>query len=107
MCSAAVAADAVACAPIAEDGQLTGWARIDDDNPLRMCRHWVAAAHIGAPVHQDCASEIVRFYGEMGYAILGTVADGDCGIDVLCQMVGEADTAQSRSKLREELGGNA
>ena len=45
------------------------------------------------------------FYCSLGMAILGTVMDGDCGIDVACQMLGLAQTADQRTCLREKISG--
>ena len=43
------------------------------------------------------------FYSSKGLAILGTVMDGDCGIDVACQMLGLPQTLAQRAALREEI----
>ena len=42
------------------------------------------------------------FYSTRGVAVLGTVMDGDCGIDVACQMLGLPQTPAQRVSLREE-----
>ena len=38
-----------------------------------------------------------------GIAVLGTVMDGDCGIDLACQMLGLPQTREQREALRVEL----
>ena len=43
------------------------------------------------------------FYSSKGLAILGTVMDGDCGIDVDCQMLCLPQTLAQRVALREEI----
>ena len=43
------------------------------------------------------------FYSSKGLAVLGTVMDGDCGIDVACQMLGLPQTLAQRAVLREEI----
>ena len=43
------------------------------------------------------------FYSSKGLAILGTVMDGDCGIDVACQMLCLPQTLAQRVALREEI----
>ena len=43
------------------------------------------------------------FYSSKGIAVLGTVMDGDCGIDVACQMLGLPQTLAQRTALREEI----
>ena len=59
---------------------------------------------IGVPV-ADSGSDIVSYYGKLGRAILGTVTNGDCGIDVMCLMVGEEETAENRARIREDFQG--
>ena len=46
---------------------------------------------------------IEALYSSMGMALVGTVVDGDCGIDVACQMQGLLQTADQRALVREEL----
>ena len=43
------------------------------------------------------------FYSSNGIAVLGTVMDGHCGIDVSCQMLGLPQTLAQRTALREEI----
>ena len=43
------------------------------------------------------------YYSSRGLAVLGTVMDGDCGIDVACQMLCLPQTPAQRSLLREEI----
>ena len=43
------------------------------------------------------------YYSSRGVAVLGTVMDGDCGIDVACQMLGLPQTLAQRAVLREEI----
>ena len=43
------------------------------------------------------------FYSSKGIAVLGTVMDGDCGIDVACQMLGLPQSSAQRAALREEI----
>ena len=55
-----------------------------------------SACHNGGPGLQG-------FYSNKGIAVLGTVMDGDCGIDVACQMLGLPQTREPREALRVEL----
>ena len=43
------------------------------------------------------------FYSSKGIAVLGTVMDGDCGIDVACQMLGLPQTLAQRTALRKVI----
>ena len=43
------------------------------------------------------------YYSSRGLVALGTVMDGDCGIDVACQMLGLPQTFAQRAALREDI----
>jgi len=43
------------------------------------------------------------FYLARDMAVRYTVADGDCGIDAMCIMLGEERTFHNRRKLRDKL----
>lgn len=45
------------------------------------------------------------FYQRLGVILLGTVVDGDCGLDVCCQMLSLPQTFENRVALREERCG--
>ena len=72
-----------------------------ETHPLNLCQHYVAAAQMEHVLDGNPAS-IEGFYMQLGVALLGTVVDGDCGIDVLCQMAGLPQTLLQRTALREE-----
>ena len=52
--------------------------------------------HEGGPGLQGC-------YSSKGLVVLGTVMDGDWGIDVACQMLGLLQTPAQRAAAREEI----
>ena len=52
--------------------------------------------HAGGPGLQG-------FYSSKGIAVVGTVMDGDCGIDLACQMLGLPHTLAQRTALRQEI----
>ena len=74
---------------------------VAEEHPLSSCNHFIAAVPMeeGLP---GPAHTIAGFYSRLGLALLGTVVDGDCGIDVACQMEGLPQTAEQRTLLREE-----
>ena len=75
---------------------------VSETHPLSMCSHFVA----GAPMVLDGnegGPGLQGFYSSKGLAILGTVMDGDCGIDVACQMLCLPQTFAQRAALREEI----
>ena len=43
------------------------------------------------------------YYSSRGLAVLRTVMDGDCGIDVACQILGLLQTIAQRAVLREDI----
>ena len=43
------------------------------------------------------------YYSSRGLVVLGTVMDGDCGIDVACQMLVLPQPPAQRAALREEI----
>ena len=65
---------------------------VSEAAPLHRCRHFVSAATQIAPSAGSRSSgsegDIAALYSGIGVTVLGTVLDGDCGIDVLCQMRG-------------------
>ena len=43
------------------------------------------------------------FYARLGIVILGSVMDGNCGIDTACMMLGLPQTSENRNALRQEI----
>jgi hypothetical protein len=73
---------------------------VSDDHPLNETKHFLSAIQLSAPVQSD-AGTIEAYYHELAVAVLGTVADGDCGVDCCCQMLCLPQTPQQRMDLRE------
>ena len=67
-----------------------------------MCTHFVAAVPMEGVCHEGGPC-LQGYYSSRGLAVLGTVMDGDCGIDVACQMLGLPQTPAQRAALREEI----
>ena len=101
-CTTAVAVDAVCVCPDKEKG----WAPVDDAHPLATCRHFVGAAFIGSPL-DAAATGLEQFYQPEGVVLLGTVVDGDCGIDVMCNMLHSEQSKEARRRLREDTDGGS
>jgi len=79
------------------------------DNPQHT-NHWVASIPIGSGddhSHGDGESEVTdTFYGtylSLSMRIETTVADGDCGLDVMCLMLGCKRCKHNRDSLRSEM----
>ena len=75
---------------------------VSTEHPLSMCQHWVTATKV-EDIEVQSGNTISQFYSRLGIAILGTVCDGDCGLDSMHQMLGETSCPQSRRALRQEL----
>ena len=48
---------------------------------------------------------ITQVYDELGVTLVGTVMDGDCGLDLSCMMLSLPQTFENRQALREEPSG--
>ncbi len=103
-CTKECAVDAVACCmvPAVAGGGHAKMVQVSATHPLRDCNHYIAAAPM-ADVLLGGGDSIEALYSSMGMALLGTVMDGDCGIDVACQMEELPQTAVQRALVREEL----
>jgi hypothetical protein len=74
---------------------------VSETHPLHMCKHYVAAVAVPS---EDAlgGTSIESYYHRHGVALLGTVMDGDCGIDVGCQMLGLPQSMENRIALWEK-----
>ena len=103
-CTNICAVDGVCCCLVPEDevAAVAAMMPVSETHPLSMCTHFVVAVpfpgicNAGGPCLQGYSSS-------RGAAVLGTVMDGDCGIDVACQMLGLPQTLAQRAVLREEI----
>ena len=107
-CPDLCAVDGVACV-LCNDVALFGDAftaqdlkPVTDEHPLHEVRHWVAAVAAGVAVHSGM-DPLNKFYGPLEHFVLGTVCDGNCGIDVMALMLELPSDAQSRAWIRQEL----
>ena len=98
-CTTAVAVDGVCVCTDAKGV----WSPVDSENPLHKCRHFVGAAFVKEPMGSS-DNPLEHFYQRIGVVLLGTVVDGDCGIDVMCSMLDLPHTPRRRSLLREDTG---
>ena len=96
------AVDGVVCCMMALPNGAVEMVPVSEDYPLDRCRHFVACHTL--PEALACVgASIQAFYGRLGVVLLGTVADGDCGIDTACMMLGLPQTFGERRKLRREV----
>ena len=102
LCPRACVVDAAACVLVAQDAGMAVMTPVTDDNPLSECRHFVSLVAVAAHELETAGCSFQAFYNRLGSVALGTVVDGDCGIDVACQMLGLPQTIQQRCSLRED-----
>ena len=92
------------------DPDVQEYVRVSEDYPVSKVSHFVAAVHLerGAgpmvAVGERAGSRLEAFYARLGVVVLGTVCDGDCGVDVMCQMLGLPQDAATRKHVRQEVG---
>ena len=68
--------------------------------PLSKVNHYIAGVPMTGGVDGKSGS-VYDFYSSR-LALLGTVMDGDCGIDLCCLMMGRPQNTSERSRVREE-----
>ena len=94
--------DAVCCCFEVIDHAQARMVPVSECHPLHETRHYVAAKQI----HMNDAStgdDIQSYYQRFGVVLLGTVMDGDCGVDCACQMLGLPTSREARNQLRQDL----
>ena len=101
-CARSCVVDAVCCCVLgpAVAGGSASLMQVCEEHPLSECSHFVAACPLGG--YAEGGASFHGFYSTLGVAVLGTVMDGDCGIDVACQMLSLPQTPAQRAGLREE-----
>ena len=75
---------------------------MSDTPPLSMCSHFVVAVEEHG-LTNDGGPCLQGYYSRRGVSLLGTVMNGDCDIDVDCQMLGMQQTIAQRAALRKEI----
>ncbi len=81
--------DTVACCMAQVDAGKAVMQHVSEEHLLHECRHWTAGHHTTELLEPPVgASGIQAFYSHPGAVLLGTVVDGDCGLDVACMMLG-------------------
>ena len=100
-CQEACSVDGVCCCLMPAVAGAARLVPVSEDAPLNQCQHFVAAALMDAMEAEG--SGIVPFYSRLGAAVLGTVMDGDCGIDTMCMMLRRPQTIDARKEIRQEL----
>jgi hypothetical protein len=103
--TAATACDGICCciAPAVPGGDSdTTWYPVSADHPLNEVKHYVAGIPMDKSIPQD-TNTLAGFYSATGIALLGTVCDGDCGLDAMCIMASLPQHVDQRTQLRDEI----
>ena len=93
--------DGVVCCLVSHDGGNPKPEPVTAHHPLHECKHFLAALQTSAPMG-GCVG-IEGFYQSKGVVILGTVIDGNCGLDVMCNMKGVEASPDNIKALRLEI----
>ena len=94
--------DAVCCCFEVIDHGHARMVPVSEEHPLHETRHYVAAKQIEMN-DASTGDGIQSHYQRLGVVLLGTVMDGDCGVDCACQMLGLASTREARDQLRKDF----
>lgn len=105
-CTTPCAVSAIPCALAAKAGGAVECVPISDQHPLRRTCHYLGGIHMpGTAVAGNadftCGFEV--FYAKIGVAVISTVMDGDCGLDVMCQMLGRPPSLAARCEIRDAI----
>ena len=73
---------------------------VSEMHPLSKVNHYIAGVPMTGGVYGKDGS--VYDFCSSRLALLGTVMDGDCGIDLCCLMMGRPQSTLERSRVREE-----
>ena len=109
MCPKECAYAAIPCAFRTNPSGVAKCVQISDETPLSKTSHYVAGIDIpSAPLTAVAAatldsSAFAAFYKALGVHYLPTVCDGDCGLDVMCLIMGAERSLHERTSLRVEL----
>ena len=102
-CTAPLAVTAVPCALVAQAGGSAELAPISDQHPLSRTCHFVAGITIPECKTPPTACSFEALYASLGVAILASVLDGNCALDVMTMMLGMSPSEPARNDLRIEL----
>jgi hypothetical protein len=102
LCPTRCTIDAVACCMVASSRSLPDMHAVSAAHPLRSVKHWLGGISI-ATCEADDGTPVGTFYRHHGVVVLGSVTDGNCGIDVMCQMLGLTQSIEQFYDVRTAL----
>ena len=95
--------DAIVCTYASAKNGESVCHHVSEEHPLNAINHYIVGVRGHGEMHGESQNTITSFYLARGVIPLGTVADGDCGIDTMCYLRGSPQTPQSRLELRIAL----
>ncbi len=102
-CTTPLPVRAVPCGLVAQAGGSVELAPISDEHPLSKTCHFVAGITIPECQAPPSSCSFEALYASLGVAILASVLDGDCALDVMTMMLGIPPSGSARNDLRIEL----
>ena len=101
--------DVVACCLVTRDAGAAECVPVSETHPLSKCKHYLAATPVD--LGGGVGAGIQGYYNKLGMVLCGTVTNGNCGIDVMCQMkclpANDANIRQLRTELCDFIINNA
>ena len=95
--------DAVFCGYLRDEDGKPRWAPVSASLPAASCSHYVCGLLTDVIDEGGDDTCVDGYYAGLGVVIISTLADGDCGLDVMLHMEGKPSTFEARKNLRHEL----
>ena len=102
-CTMLLPATAIPCTLMAKATSCVELIPISAEYPLSQTKHFVAGIRMPECEVFETSCNFETLYASLGVAIMTSILNGDCGLDVMTIMLGIAPSASARSGLRIEL----
>ena len=102
-CTRAVAVTGIVCKVMAVAGGSLECVPISEEHLVGSMNHYVGGCAMPESAVAGNTLGFDAFYASLGVAVIATVADGDCGLDVMCLMLGQPQSLACRTALRIEI----
>ena len=102
-CTMLLPATAIPCTLMAKATGYVELIPISAEYPLSQTKHFVAGIRMPECEVFETSCNFETLYASLGVAIMASILNGDCALDVMTIMLGIAPSASARSGLRREL----
>jgi hypothetical protein len=102
-CTTAVAVTGIVCKVMAVAGGSLKCVPISEEHPVGSTNHFVGGCAMPESAVAGNTLGFDAFYASLGVAVIATVADGDCALDVMSLMLGKPQSFACRNALRIEI----